>query len=105
MGTSVETGSVSPGVALVGAAVMTGRAAAVPSGFSRYGGVKICPSRWLTLRQGSACVSEEPQEQGNNNSLLRVQVCAASLAQRPTDRSDLIPACRHGPNGSIALER
>ena len=50
MGTSVDTGSVSPGVALVGAAVMVGRAAAVPLAFSRYGGVKICPSIWLTLR-------------------------------------------------------
>ena len=50
MGTSVEMGSVSPGVALVGEAVMVGRVAAVPSAFSRYGGVKICPSRWLTLQ-------------------------------------------------------
>ena len=54
MGTSVVTGSVSPGEALVGAAVMIGRAAAVPSPFSRYGGEKICPSRWLTLQSRGA---------------------------------------------------
>ena len=64
IGTSVVIGSVSPGDASVGDARMLGRVAAVPSASSKYGGVKICPSRWFTLlRQGQ---SSEPV-----NSLLR----------------------------------
>src|SRR5215475_8790678 len=39
-----------PAVAVAGALVMTGRGAGVPSGLSRYGGVKICPSGWLVLQ-------------------------------------------------------
>ncbi len=40
---SVVTLSTEAGPAVEGAAVMTGRVASEPSGFSRYGGVKICP--------------------------------------------------------------
>ena len=49
IGTSVVIGSVSPGVASVGDARILGLVASVPSALSRYGGVKICPSRWFTL--------------------------------------------------------
>ena len=38
---SVVTASMEAGPTTDGAAVMTGRVAAEPSGFSRYGGVKI----------------------------------------------------------------
>ena len=40
-----------------GAAAMTGRVARDPSAFSRYGGVKICPSGWFALRRATINVS------------------------------------------------
>ena len=47
---SVDTTMVAPGAMLDGAPVMLGRTAGEPSGLSRYGGVKICPSGWFCLR-------------------------------------------------------
>ena len=38
---------VAPSEALVGALVMAGHGAALPSAVRRYGGVKISPSAWL----------------------------------------------------------
>ena len=49
---SVVTTMVSPGAMLAGAAVTLGRTAGEPSAWSRYGGVKICPSGWFCLRGG-----------------------------------------------------
>ncbi len=46
---SVTAEMTAPGGADDGAPVMLGRTAGVPSGFSRYGGVKICPSGWFCL--------------------------------------------------------
>src|SRR5690242_19355109 len=46
----VDTVMLSPFVAVAGAAVMTGRDAALPSEFSRFGGVKISPSKWLVAQ-------------------------------------------------------
>jgi hypothetical protein len=43
-GSSVVAVMVPPTATVRDVAVMVGRAASVPSGFSRYGGVKICPS-------------------------------------------------------------
>ena len=48
---SVETGMVPPGAMVNGALVMLGRTAGVPSAFSRYGGVNICPSGWFCLQR------------------------------------------------------
>ncbi len=41
---------VPPGATARDAAASVGRVASVPSAFSRYGGVYICPSSWLQLR-------------------------------------------------------
>ena len=43
----VSTVMVAPLAAVAGAEVMDGRDAGEPSGSSRYGGVKISPSKWL----------------------------------------------------------
>ena len=43
----VATVIVDPKAAVAGALTMLGRALAVPSGFSRSGGVKICPLGWF----------------------------------------------------------
>ncbi len=46
---SVTAEMTAPGGADEGAPVMLGRTAGVPSGVSKYGGVKICPSGWFCL--------------------------------------------------------
>ena len=43
----VATVMSAPFAAVAGAVVITGRDAAVPSALSRYGGVKISPSKWF----------------------------------------------------------
>ena len=50
--TSVATETTAPGAADDGALVMFGRTAGLPSGLSRYGGLKIWPSGWFCLRAG-----------------------------------------------------
>ena len=79
---SVVTSMVPPGPTADGAAEMTGRVARDPSaGFSRFGGVKICPSKWLALRtcttsgglwcggRGDACRWLNPHQAESNDQL------------------------------------
>ena len=54
---STVTANAELGPAVDGAAVILGRGAAEPSGLSRYGGVKICPSGWSALRGDTPRVS------------------------------------------------
>jgi len=81
---SVETTMVAPGAMLNGALVMLGRTAGVPSGFSKYGGVKICPSGWFCLRvrheQGSMAEFLPVHKDDAVCHLARRLCCDASLA-------------------------
>ena len=59
-----------PAAAVVGALVIAGRGRGVPSGLSRYGGVKICPSAWLVAQAAAQppAAGEDPavgQQQGD----------------------------------------
>ena len=49
-GAPVVTAIVLPAAAVAGAATIFGRVRALPSAFSRYGSVKISPSRWLVVQ-------------------------------------------------------
>ena len=89
----------------VGAVDMTGRAAFVPSGFSRYGGVKICPSGWFfslalqqqrrAWRQGpalSAGVSIMHDQRGGSKARVMSGVCPGGPLKHSSNRAGSQPS-------------